>query len=63
MGRFYWKSKKTLAILAFAFITYFLVKKENYEHKTSFKIPKGKPQVVWEYVSDFSHMKYLNPTM
>lgn len=61
MSRSQWKSKKLL-ILFLGIITFLMIRVKNYEHKSSVYLFVH-PNDAWEFVADFSNMKYLNPTM
>lgn len=63
MGKIQWKSRRTIGIISSLFVFYLIIRAKSYDHSASVFIPKVVPSVVWEFVADFSNMKYLNPTM
>lgn len=63
MPRMQWKTRKILSLTAIILTTYLVVRIKEYHHTASIELEKVKPIDVWEYVADFSNMKYLNPTM
>ncbi|KAJ8959485.1 hypothetical protein NQ318_022182 [Aromia moschata] len=63
MARIQWKSARTGALLVGLFVLYLALRVQNYEHKAFVFIPKIHPNEAWEFVADFSNMKYLNPTI
>lgn len=63
MARMQWKSRRTVGLLSSVFILYLFLHVKHYEHEASVFIPKVVPIIIWEFVADFSNMKYLNPTM
>lgn len=62
MTRIRWQSRKTFGILLGVLILYFTIRVRKYEHKTSVSL-NVHPNEAWEFVADFSNMKYLNPTI
>lgn len=42
---------------------YWIFSASNNKYEVDAIIKNTKPEAVWEYVSDFSKMKLLNPTM
>ncbi|KAJ3629355.1 hypothetical protein MTP99_013751 [Tenebrio molitor] len=63
MSRVQWKSKRTLGIVFSLIALYFTVRIKNYEHQASVFLSETHPNEAWEFVADFSNMKYLNPTI
>lgn len=63
MSKIHWKSRKTLGFLSSVVVLYLIIRVKQYQYDASVFIPKVVPSVVWEFVADFSNMKYLNPTM
>lgn len=63
MGKIHWKSRRTIGLISSLFVLYLFIRVKNYEYKASVFIPKIVPGVLWEFVADFSNMKFLNPTM
>ncbi|KAF5288046.1 hypothetical protein FQR65_LT12096 [Abscondita terminalis] len=58
------KKRQTLFVaVAFIIISYLLFRFRTYTYETTVVIPKVHPSNVWEFVADFSNMKYLNPTL
>ncbi|VEN46582.1 unnamed protein product [Callosobruchus maculatus] len=63
MARMQWKSRRTIASFLGVFFLYLMIRANYYEHKSFVFIPRVPPNQVWEFVADFSNMKYLNPTI
>lgn len=63
MARIQWKSRKTVCLLSSLLVLYLVIRVKDYKYGASVIIPKVTPIVIWEFVADFSNMKYLNPTM
>ncbi|KAJ8972983.1 hypothetical protein NQ317_019014 [Molorchus minor] len=63
MARIQWKTARTFGLCVGIFVLYLAIRVHNYEHKAFVFIPKTHPNEVWEFVADFSNMKYLNPTI
>lgn len=63
MPRMHWKNQRLLASVIFTAIIYFIIRIRDYNHKATVVLEKVKPIDVWEFVADFSNMRYLNPTM
>lgn len=63
MAKIQWKSRKTIGLLLSLLFIYIILRLKSYEYIASVNVPKVVPTVVWEFVADFSNMKYLNPTM
>lgn len=57
------KYKRSIGIAFTIILIYLLLKPKQYEYSHSVFIPKIHPSDAWEFVADFSNMKYLNPTM
>ncbi|RZC40008.1 uncharacterized protein BDFB_003199 [Asbolus verrucosus] len=58
-----WKSRRTLGIVISLVVLYFTIRIKNYEHKAFVFLSEVHPNEAWEFVADFSNMKYLNPTI
>ncbi|KAJ8919803.1 hypothetical protein NQ315_006332 [Exocentrus adspersus] len=63
MARVQWKTYRTITLFVCLFIVYLSVRVRNYEHKAFVFLPTIHPNEAWEFVADFSNMKYLNPTI
>ncbi|XP_045464153.1 uncharacterized protein LOC123673611 [Harmonia axyridis] len=63
MSRIRWKSARVFCIIIASALLYLLLRIKTYQYKTSVFLPNAHPNQVWEYVADFSNMKYLNPTI
>lgn len=63
MSRIRWKSARVFCIIIASALLYLLLGIKTYQYKASVFLPNAHPNQVWEYVADFSNMKYLNPTM
>lgn len=55
--------KKVLVGLVVAFVSYILLKCRKYNITYDAVVSNVQPAELWEFVSDFSNMKKLNPTM
>ncbi|XP_055532891.1 uncharacterized protein LOC129723001 [Wyeomyia smithii] len=57
-------SRRRIVIITVSIIVLYNILSSSYsEYKTDTIIYRTKPEVVWEYVADFSKMKKLNPTI
>nr|XP_023018906.1 uncharacterized protein LOC111507783 [Leptinotarsa decemlineata] len=63
MTRFYWRKYRSLGVVTTLAILYLIVRAKNYEHKAFVFLANVHPSEPWEFVADFSNMKYLNPTI
>lgn len=63
MPRVHWKTKRVFLSAAVVIALYLTVRVKNYNFKASVELDKVHPIDVWEFVADFSNMKFLNPTM
>ncbi|XP_028140982.2 uncharacterized protein LOC114335027 [Diabrotica virgifera virgifera] len=63
MARIQWKKYRSLTVAVSLVVLYFIVKTQTYEHTAFVFLPKVHPNKPWEFVADFSNMKYLNPTI
>ncbi|XP_050304060.1 uncharacterized protein LOC126741606 isoform X1 [Anthonomus grandis grandis] len=63
MNRRQWKSGRIILIVTGVIASYLLIRVRNYDHEMSVFLPKVHPNEPWEFVADFSNMKYLNPTI
>ncbi|XP_044764417.1 uncharacterized protein LOC123320979 [Coccinella septempunctata] len=63
MTRTRWKFARIIGIIAASILLYLLLGVKTYLYKASVFLPNAHPNEVWEYVADFSNMKYLNPTI
>lgn len=63
MARVQFKSLRTVGLLFCLIILYLSVRVQNYDYKAFVFLPTTHPNEAWEFVADFSNMKYLNPTM
>ncbi|KAK5639949.1 hypothetical protein RI129_010760 [Pyrocoelia pectoralis] len=58
--------KKRLTLLfasVIIVVSYILCRYRTYDHEESVVIKHVPPSDIWEFVADFSNMKYLNPTI
>ncbi|CAG9761751.1 unnamed protein product [Ceutorhynchus assimilis] len=58
-----WKTRRTIGLILIIISAYLFIKVSNYEHKASVFLYNVHPNEPWEFVADFSNMKYLNPTI
>lgn len=59
-----WFRKNKFQLVAIvAIVLYLVCKKTSYDYSASVVIAKVHPVDTWEFVADFSNMKFLNPTM
>ncbi|KAG5893164.1 hypothetical protein JTB14_000425 [Gonioctena quinquepunctata] len=63
MARFLWKKYRSLGVVTALLIFYWTIRTQNYEHNTFVFLANVHPSKPWEFVADFSNMKYLNPTI
>lgn len=56
-------TKKIFSVVIISLVLYFLLRIKSYPYTASVFLNNVKPIEVWEYVADFSNMKYLNPTI
>lgn len=63
MSPLQWKTKRVAGILIAIIFFYLFVRVRNYKHEASVTLENTHPSDVWEFVADFSNMKYLNPTV
>lgn len=55
--------KRRFTLAALSIILYWILSSPYNTFETEIVLHGTKPEVVWEYVADFSKMKTLNPTM
>uniref|UniRef100_A0A1Q3F8U8 Uncharacterized protein n=1 Tax=Culex tarsalis TaxID=7177 RepID=A0A1Q3F8U8_CULTA len=55
--------KRRLVITALGLALYWILSSPYNAFQTEIVLPRTKPELVWEYVADFSKMKTLNPTI
>ncbi|XP_052859912.1 uncharacterized protein LOC128267163 [Anopheles cruzii] len=58
-----WARRRLLIATVMAIALYYLLSSSYRTHEVSSILPHTKPEDVWEYLADFSHMKKLNPTI
>lgn len=59
-----WNIKRVSVIIAVLVLLYVFVFSSGYQkHQIDGVIANTRPEMVWEYVADFSKMRLLNPTM
>uniref|UniRef100_U5ES57 Putative conserved secreted protein n=1 Tax=Corethrella appendiculata TaxID=1370023 RepID=U5ES57_9DIPT len=59
-----WKVKRKIIVAVLVLIVLYYVISSSYtKYEIDATIPDTKPEDVWEYLSDFSKMKILNPTI
>lgn len=63
MSPLQWKTKRVAGILIAIIFLYLFVRVRNYKHEAFTTLENTHPSDVWEFVADFSNMKYLNPTV
>ncbi|XP_057658543.1 uncharacterized protein LOC130895330 [Diorhabda carinulata] len=63
MSKLQIKKYRAIGLIISLFIIYLLFRKQTYEYKAYIFLPKVHPNKPWEFVADFSNMKYLNPTI
>lgn len=63
MARMRWKNQRLLTFAIFTVIIYMIIRIRDYNYKAAVVLEKIQAIDVWEFVADFSNMKYLNPTM
>ncbi|KAL3285092.1 hypothetical protein HHI36_019216 [Cryptolaemus montrouzieri] len=63
MSRFQWKVLRVSGAILVSILLFLLLRVNNYPYKASVVLPDVHPNEVWEFVADFSNMKYLNPTI
>ncbi|XP_066148295.1 uncharacterized protein [Euwallacea fornicatus] len=63
MNRLSWKSRKSLVMLLGLLALYFTIRVRKYVYETSTFLPMVPPNEPWEFIADFSNMKFLNPTI
>ncbi|XP_060520276.1 uncharacterized protein LOC132698302 [Cylas formicarius] len=63
MNRKQWKTRRNCAVFVGICVIYLLVRVKKYEHKMLIFLPNVNSNEPWEFVADFSNMKYLNPTV
>lgn len=63
MARLQWKKYKTIGFASGVFLFVLMIRAQTFEHKAFVFLPKVHPNAPWEFVADFSNMRYLNPTM
>lgn len=63
MSPLQWKTKRVALILSAIVCFYLFVRIKNYKYEASVTLENTHPSDVWEFVADFSNMKYLNPTV
>ncbi|CAG9860606.1 unnamed protein product [Phyllotreta striolata] len=63
MARLQWKKYRTIAFISAVVLFYLIIHSQSYEHKAFIFLPKVHPNAPWEFVADFSNMKFLNPTI
>lgn len=62
MSTIHWNARRTFYAVILVTI-YLLLRVKKYEYVAKVFLQRTDPKVAWEYVADFSNMKYLNPTM
>ncbi|KAL1401165.1 hypothetical protein pipiens_006826 [Culex pipiens pipiens] len=55
--------KRRFTLAALSIILYWILSSPYNTFETEIVLHRTKPEVVWEYVADFSKMKTLNPTI
>ncbi|KAF4521503.1 hypothetical protein B566_EDAN001803 [Ephemera danica] len=63
MAKIRYKKYRIFAVLVLAITFYFLFRSRKLKYHFEFDVAQANPASVWEYVADFSNMKYLNPTI
>ncbi|ERL88221.1 uncharacterized protein LOC109544903 isoform X1 [Dendroctonus ponderosae] len=58
-----WKTRRIIYVVLGLVFTYLSIRVRTVEHKASVFLPKVHPNEPWEFVADFSNMKFLNPTI
>lgn len=58
-----YKYKRIICCVLGIFVLYLLVRIGEYQHEESIKLKNVKAVDAWDFVADFSNMKYLNPTI
>ncbi|XP_019864799.1 uncharacterized protein LOC109594077 [Aethina tumida] len=62
MSTIHWNARRTFYAVILVTI-YLLLRVKKYEYVAKVFLQRTDPKVAWEYVADFSNMKYLNPTI
>lgn len=63
MQRTRWNIKR-ISIAIILIITIYVIFSSSYnQYEIDATIPNTKPEIVWNFVADFSKMRLLNPTM
>lgn len=63
MSPLQWKTKRVAGIVVGLIFVYLLIRVKYYNYKASVVLEHTQASDVWEFVADFSNMKYLNPTV
>lgn len=63
MNPLQWKSKRFITVVLAVLVIYYFFRVRQYQYNATVLLPEIKPTEPWEYIADFSNMKYLNPTM
>ncbi|XP_066256096.1 uncharacterized protein [Euwallacea similis] len=63
MNRFLWKSRKSLTMFLGVLALYSTIRVRKYAYEASVFLPMVPPNEPWEFIADFSNMKFLNPTI
>lgn len=63
MSPLHWKTQRVVGFIFAILFVYLSVRIKTYNYKAAVTLERTHPSDVWEFVADFSNMKYLNPTM
>ncbi|XP_058464654.1 uncharacterized protein LOC131438569 [Malaya genurostris] len=58
-----WARRRFVLVAVCSLVVYYLLSSSYNEYQINTIIRRTKPEIVWEYIADFSKMKKLNPTI
>lgn len=63
MSPLHWKIKRIAGVLMALLCIYLFGRIKYYNYQASVTLENTHPSDAWEFIADFSNMKYLNPTL